>query len=132
MRSSAEAFGLTDAEWEDAKTELRNAILEAAWNRRMTWYGEVAPKVTTVAVLPHSALMNHLLGAICVDEHNADRPMLTAIVTHKDGDMEPGPGFFEQARKLGYQVPDPLLFWSKQVQLIFKLHGRPERPSPTR
>jgi hypothetical protein len=36
-------------------------------------------------------------------EHEAERPALTSIVTHKYGDKEPGSGFYEMARSLGYQ-----------------------------
>ncbi len=127
MRSSESTFGLTDAEWELAKGELKQAILNAAWQRRMTWYGEIAPHVEVVHVDPYSALMNHLLGAILEDEKAAGRPLLTSIVTHKDGDKEPGDGFYDMARRLGYKFEDPLVFWATQVQQVFKLHGRPER-----
>jgi hypothetical protein len=125
MRSSESTFGLTDAEWEIAKGELKQAILNAAWRRRMTWYGEIAPKVEVVHVDAYSALMNHLLGAILEDEKALGRPLLTSIVTHKDGDKEPGDGFYDMARRLGYQFDDPLVFWATQVQEVFKLHGRP-------
>jgi hypothetical protein len=42
MRSSASTFGLTEEQWDDAKAELRQANLDAAWERRMTWNGEFA------------------------------------------------------------------------------------------
>jgi hypothetical protein len=61
--------------------EAREAILEAAFERRMTWYGEVASRVQTVHVDPYSSLMNHLLGAIFTEEHEAGRPALTSVVT---------------------------------------------------
>jgi hypothetical protein len=67
--------------------------------------------------------------AILEDEHEAGRPLLTAIVTHKYGDKEPGNGFYDMARKLGYRFPEPFVFWSAQVQEVFKAHGRPQ-PSP--
>jgi hypothetical protein len=127
MRSSGATFGLTDGEWAIAKQELRQAILDAAWRRQMTWYGEIAPQVKVVHVQPFSALMNHLLGAILEDEVAAGRPLLTAIVTHKYGDKEPGDGFYDMARKLGYQFNEPFVFWSTQVQEVFTSHGRPER-----
>lgn len=127
VERSASTFGLTAEEWSQAVGELRSAILKAAWQRRMTWYSEVAPSVTVIHVEPHSALMNHLLGAIFREEHEAGRPALTAIVTHKDGDREPGPGFYDMARDLGIRFAEPYVYWSTQVQDVFKLHGRPER-----
>ncbi|MEU7990101.1 hypothetical protein AB0B56_35085 [Streptosporangium canum] len=127
MRRSGSQFGLTDEQWDVAKEEVRQAILNAAYDRRMTWYGEVASEVATVKLDPHSALMSHLLGAVFEDEHKAGRPALTSIVTHKYGDKEPGKGFYEMARSLGYRFDESYVFWAQQVQDIFKLHGRPDR-----
>ncbi|MBP2322666.1 hypothetical protein JOF56_003051 [Kibdelosporangium banguiense] len=129
MRRTPSTFGLSDATWDSAKAQLRAAILEAARARQMTWYSHVAAQVTAVHVDPFSALMNHLLGAILEDEHAADQPLLTAIVTHKDGDKEPGPGFYDMARSLGYRFDEPYVFWATQVQDIFKQHGQPRRRS---
>jgi hypothetical protein len=74
-------------------TELRDAIIEAAYDRRMTWYGEIASQVTAISLVPYSALMNYLLGAVFEDKCAAGRPALTSIVTRKYGDKEPGAGF---------------------------------------
>jgi hypothetical protein len=71
--------------------------------------------------------MNHLLGAIFRDEHEAGRPALTALVTHKHGDKEPGPGFYDMARKLGISFGEPYVYWSTQVQQVFQRYGRPRR-----
>lgn len=127
MQRSPSHFGLTDTEWGQAVEELRGAILRAAWDRRMTCYSEISPAVTVTHVEAFSPLMNHLLGAIFRAEHDADRPALTAIVTHKDGDKEPGPGFYEMARSLGISFDEPYVYWSTEVQNVFKVHGRPPR-----
>src|SRR5712691_10122715 len=94
MDRSGSHFGLTDLQWDQAKEEVREAIMDAAYDRRMTWYGEVASKVTVVPLDPYSSLMNHLLGAVFEDEYAGGRPALTSIVTHKHGDKEPGGGFY--------------------------------------
>jgi hypothetical protein len=125
LRRSGAQFGLSDQEWDAAKAEVREAILEAAYDRRMTWYGEVASSVSAVNLDPYSALMNHLLGALFEDERDAGRPALTSIVTHKYGDKEPGAGFYEMARSLGYKFREPYIFWAQQVQDVFKLYGKP-------
>lgn len=127
MRTGGAIFGLTESEWDQALQELRDAILDAAASRRMTWYSEVAAKVEATHVEPFSALMNHLLGAILEEEHTAGRPLLTSIVTHKDGDKEPGPGFYEMARSLGYRFPEPYVFWATQVQDVFTRYGQRAR-----
>jgi len=129
VKRSHYQFGLSDEAWDEAKGQLKDAILAAAWDRRMTSYGEAARRVTITDLDPHSGLMNHLLGEIFEEECAAGRPALTSIVTHKDGDKEPGPGFCDMARKLGYTFEEPFVFWSSQVQEVFKLHGRPKRGS---
>jgi hypothetical protein len=125
VRRSGAQFGLSDQEWDAAKAEVREAILEAAYDRRMTWYGEVAGSVSAIRLEPYSALMNHLLGAVFEDEREPGRPALTSIVTHKYGDKEPGAGFYQMARSLGYQFQEPYVFWAQQVQDVFKLYGKP-------
>jgi hypothetical protein len=125
LRRSGAQFGLSDQQWDAAKAEVREAILEAAYDRRMTWYGEVASSVSAVSWDPYSALMNHLLGALFEDERDARRPALTSIVTHKYDDKEPGAGFYEMARSLGYKFREPYIFWAQQVQDVFKLYGKP-------
>jgi hypothetical protein len=127
LRRSGSQFGLTGDQWQAAKDEVRAAILEAAYDRRMTWYGEIAGQVTTVQLDPYSALMNHLLGAVFEDEYAVGRPALTSIVTHKYGDKEPGAGFCDMAHSLGYRFDEPYVFWAQQVQDVFKRHGRPQR-----
>src|SRR5688500_15579391 len=111
MKRSGSQFGLSDNDWETAKAEVRAAILDAAYDRRMTWYGEIASRVQATRLDPYSALMNHLLGAVFEDEHAEGRPALTAIVTHKHGDKEPGRGFYQMARALGYDFQEPYVFW---------------------
>jgi hypothetical protein len=118
---------MSDEQWAGAKAEVREAILDAAYDRRMTWYGEVAARVYSVPLDPHSALMNHLLGGVFEDEYTAGRPALTSIVTHKNGDKEPGAGFYEMARSLGYRFREPYVFWAQQVQDVFKLYGKPAK-----
>lgn len=130
MRRSGSRFGLTDEQWAAAKGEVRDAILDAAYDRRMTWYGEVADRVSAVELDAHSGLMSALLGAVFEDEHEAGRPALTSIVTHKYGDKEPGSGFYDKARALGYRFSGPYVFWAQQVQAVFKQHGKPDRTSP--
>jgi len=40
-----------------------------------------------------------MLGEISQEEDAAGRGMLSVIVVHKVGDMQPGPGFFQLAKK---------------------------------
>ncbi len=49
------------------------------------------------------------------------RGMLTVIVVHRDGDMEPGPGFFELARELGRDTSDILRCWIEELKKVHKV-----------
>jgi hypothetical protein len=46
------------------------------------------------------------------------------------GDKEPGPGFYDKARALGYRFNEPYIFWAQQVGAVFKVHGKPPRTGP--
>jgi len=127
MKHSGSTFGKSDEDWDAAVGELRGAILAAAPERRMTTYTEIANQIMAFPVEPHSALMNHLLGAVYEREHAAGRPALTAIVTDKQGDLGPGPGSYEMSRVLGYRFNEAYVFWSTQMQNVFTTHGRPGR-----
>ena len=49
--------------------------------------------------------------------------MLTVIVVHKEGDMQPGPGFFELARELGRDTGDVLKCWVDEVRKVHAAWG---------
>lgn len=125
MKKSESRFGLSEAEWVEAVNEVREAIVRAAEDRRLTCYSEIASEVEAIQLDPYSSLMNHLLGAVFEMEHRERRPVLTSLVTHKYGDKEPGEGFYEMARSLGYKFSNPHDFWWGQVEAVFKRYGRP-------
>jgi hypothetical protein len=69
-----------------------------------------------------------LLGQVNVLEHEADRPLISALVVHKDGDPEPGSGFWAFARELGI---DPgsgthakLDFWMREGERCYAQWGK--------
>ena len=63
--------------------------------------------------------MNTLLGQISEDEDKAGRGMLSVVVVHKTGDQRPGPGFFEWAEELGYEVGDKDEFWIAMLNRVY-------------
>lgn len=66
---------------------------------------------------PDSFALAHMLGEISEEENAAGRGMLSVIVVHKNGDMQPGPGFFQLAKKLGRDTSDKTTCW------VNELHG---------
>jgi hypothetical protein len=97
--------------------------LTSAHERMMTTYTEVAGKVTAINLTPHSEALRRILGEILEEEYETSRLALTALVTHKTGDLEPGPGFYNKAREVGWKFSDPHEFWWRQVEAIFKRYG---------
>lgn len=81
-------------------------------------YSELAAQITAFHLEPHDIRLFRLLGEISSDEDKAGRGMLTAIVVHKSGDMQPGPGFFELAKSLGKNIKDPLACWVAEFNKV--------------
>jgi hypothetical protein len=93
-----EKFGHTSQEWETFKTEAREILVETARRRGMITYGELASRMTTIAVEPHDQVLWEIIGDVAWDEEAAGRGLLSVVVVHKHGDMEPGGGFFDLAK----------------------------------
>jgi hypothetical protein len=127
VRRTAAQFGLNEDHWATAKHQVRSAILNAAYDRRMTWHAEIANQVDVIHLDPESSLMTGLLGAVFEDEYAAGGPALTSIVTVRYADPEPSPAFFTDARNLGYRFTDPKTFWAEEVHKVFAEHGRSDR-----
>ena len=49
-----------------------------------------------------------MLGKISEEENAGGRGMLSVVVCHRDGDLQPGPGFFRLVKKLGRDTSDKL------------------------
>lgn len=99
--SSAVKYGFTDADWGAAKTEMTSILAARAKLRGMIPYSDLVAQVKTIKLEPDSFALAAMLGEISEAEDAAGRGMLTVIVVHKHGDMQPGPGFFDLAKRLG-------------------------------
>jgi hypothetical protein len=53
--------------------------------------------------------------------------MLSVVVVHKYGDMEPGPGFFVLGKHLGHDTKDLLEFWVTQLKKVHAVWSLPKR-----
>jgi hypothetical protein len=99
--------------WCQAKQEVRAALIERAKDSDIISYGELAVKVTPVKLEPQSFALRTMLREIAAEENAAGRGMLTALVVYHSGDMQPGPGFFDLAGRLGKNTNDTLRCWIK-------------------
>lgn len=81
-------------------------------------YSDLVAEVSAIKFHPHDQGFHHMLGEISVEESAAGRGMLSVIVVHKHGDMQPGPGFFELAKSLGHKTNDILVFWVAELKTV--------------
>jgi len=119
-------YGYATSEWESARDWIARRVHKVARRRGTITYGELADEMARAGVLvldPHSPALAALLGQVNVLEQEAGRPLISALVVHKGGDLEPGSGFWAFARELGI---DPgsgpharLDFWTREVERCY-------------
>lgn len=112
-------FGFPPAAWRAAKTEVRSILVERAKRRSFITYSQLAPHITAIRVEYHDPRLNALLGEISTEEEQRGRGLLSVVVVHKIGDMQPGQGFYELAERLGRQIPDITHFWGEEFNRVF-------------
>ena len=113
-------YGYQIANWKKAKEDMRQVLIERAKVRGMISYSELTSKITAIHIEPKSYALAAMLGEISEDENAAGRGMLSVIVVHKSGDMQPGHGFFEFAKELDRDTSDILKCWVEELK---KVHG---------
>ena len=58
-------------------------------------------------------------GEIASEEDEQGRGLLTVLVVHKSGDMQPGPGFFELAQSRGRDTSRIVETWVDELKQVF-------------
>lgn len=112
--------GFPEPAWSAAKEEARAIMIERAKVKGMIPYSDLVREIRSIQLDAHDQRLFHMLGEISSEEDAAGRGMLTVVVVHKSGDMQPGPGFFELAQQLGRDTKDILKCW---VAELHKVHG---------
>ena len=113
-------YGYKVEDWKAAKEEMRQILVECARLRDMIPYSDLVSRIETISMEPDSFALAHMLGEISEEEDAAGRGMLSVIVVHKVGDMQPGPGFFQLAKKLGRDTSDKTTCWVEELR---RVHG---------
>ncbi len=101
---------------------LRMLLIEQARQARPTTYAAIASSLsahTTVRLERPYSPLHKWLGAVSKFEHEAGRPLLSALVVSKDWDR-PGEGFFKFAVELGLEVGNQEEFWQRQLVGLFR------------
>ncbi len=114
--------------WESDEPVTENMLhkvvyeeLKRVANRQaMTTYSDIAPLAGLDMDNPADRdAIRLILGKISTYEHQEGRPMLTAIVVHRQDNI-PGHGFFELAKHLGRlrEGDDELAFFCREVARV--------------
>ena len=111
-------YGYSPNEWETAKKEMKEILIERAKVRGMIPYSELAAQIKSIHIAPESYAFAAMLGEVSTEEDKSGRGMLSVIVVHKSGDMQPGPGFFELAKTLGRDTSDILACWVAELKKV--------------
>lgn len=116
--------GYNDKAWTKAKSQAKDILVARAKQRGMIPYSELAAQIAAIRFEPHASSFWALLGQISEEEDAEGRGMLSVIVVHKNGDMQPGPGFFELADSLGRDTTDILACWVEEFKVVHAYWSR--------
>ena len=111
-------FGIGEDDWETAKEEAKRLLARRARRRRRISSQTFVRRIGTLPFEFRDPRLDALLSEVSTEEHAAGRGMLTVLVVHADGDRLPGPGFFELARRLGYEFDDEEIFWGEEFERV--------------
>ena len=111
-------YGHSASAWNTAKYEMRKVLIAQAKKRQTISYSESVDVVQAIRLEPDSQALADMLGEISSEEDAAGHGMLTVIVVHKSGDMQPGPGFFGLAQELGRDTSNIEKCWVDEFNRV--------------
>jgi hypothetical protein len=109
---------ITEAECGVIKDEMRAILIGQARARQTITYGELARRLTSVTLHPHSFVFTRLLQTVCAEEERAGHGQLCALVVSK-ATGKPSGGYFGMAAKSGLLVDDLDARWQADLQAVF-------------
>ena len=110
--------GFPEAAWKAAKEEARGIMIDRAKVSGTIPYSDLVKQITSIKIDAYDTRLSHMLGEISSEEDAAGRGMLTVVVVHKHGNMQPGPGFFELAKHLGRDTKDREKCWVEELHNV--------------
>ena len=111
-------YGFDFVAWEQAKAEARDVIVQRARQRARIPYSELVSHIGAITIAYNDPRLSYFLDEISSEEDEQGRGLLTVIVVHKQGDMQPGPGFFEMAQRRGRNTSDELRCWVEEFNRV--------------
>ena len=103
-RFMATTYGYSTSEWEATRAWIARRLRRVAADQATITYSDLCTEMGRAGVLaldPHGSALAGILGQVNVLEHEADAPLISALVVHKAGDWQPGVGFWSFAREIG-------------------------------
>ena len=115
---------------EDKQDTLRQILIEAAKDEKLLHYGELAPLFgLDMGQAADRGEIGRILDAVNRVEHDAGRPLLSAVVVQVSTNL-PGAGFFLMAKRLSYEVgQDRQAFWVHELNRVYKYWAERRTPS---
>ena len=119
MEEPARWHGHLRSDW-DATKELAREILrrQAALPSPTISYSALAARLAPVRFEPDDHGFHAMLGEISTEEDDEGHGMLSVLVVHKTGDLQPGPGFFQLAASRGRDICDPMKVWIDEFNAV--------------
>jgi len=114
-------WGFARDDWDAAKQQAKDILIEHARRRETTTYSDLCADITIIRLRPYSWALMAMLGEVCSEEDAVRGTMLASLVTKKGGDGLPGAGYFRHAERLGRDISDPRAFWESEVEKIFSV-----------
>jgi hypothetical protein len=121
-------LGFTKPKWESFKKEARGILVSVAKNQLTISYGDLAAQMNTIAVEPHDMVLWEIIGDVARDEEQAGRGILSVLVVHKHGDMEPGGGFYDLAKFFGRKTSDRTKCFVEEMHKVHAVWSKPKSP----
>ena len=104
--------------WERAVAELTDVLVPVARRGTTVTYSDAVSNLSTVHLTADSTAFHVLLGDVSRASFDAGAPLLSAVVVAKDSG-QPGGGFYDLTRQLGFDVPDERvaesMFWASHL-----------------
>lgn len=117
-------YGFPLDKWKQAGEEMRQILIETAKSEGVIAYSDLVARVSSIRIEPDFYALAQMLGEISTEEDAAGRGLLSVVVVHKSGDMQPGPGFFDLAKRRGRNVTDIASCWIQELKRVYASWSR--------
>jgi hypothetical protein len=106
-------------DWNKAKEEMRQILIEKAKARETITYSDLLSKIQTIKLHRGLRPFTDMLGEISREEDAAGRGMLTVLVVYKNHGKLPGDPFFTLADELGRNTSNRRKFFEGELKRVY-------------